>query len=102
MRLFTLANKFDGDNWKSLDATLGINLESMDTTLDVRDLLAMHLLQGMQTAGASNTVWQRACHDLKLLKKAQWLKNDDKKPDRLKTDYLQVVQGSRDRRSARQ
>ena len=74
IRLFKLANDFDGDNWKPLDATLGIGLQAMDTTLTLRDLLAMHLMRGMQAAGRANPVWQRACHELQALKKNQWCK----------------------------
>ena len=53
----------------------------MDSTLNVRDLLAMHLMQGIREAGRRISTWQLVYINLKKLKKAQWHTNDKKEPD---------------------
>jgi len=50
MKLLTLASSFNGDNWPSLDTELGLTLEAV-SDLTIRDLVAMHLLYGIQVAG---------------------------------------------------
>jgi len=55
MELLTLARSFNGENWPSLDTELGLTLEVVsDSDLTIRDLVAMHLLYGIQVAGQKN------------------------------------------------
>lgn len=86
MKLLTLASSFNGDNWPSLDTELGLTLEAVsDSALTIDDLIAMHLLHGIQVAGQNNTTWAAAHLDLIKMKQKNWHKDANLKPDRLKT-----------------
>ena len=86
MHLLTLANSFNGDNWPSLDTALGLTLETVsDSALTINNLLAMHLLHGIQVAGKNNHVWAAAHLDLIKMKPKNWHIGADNIPDRLQT-----------------
>jgi len=86
MQLLTLASSFNGDNWPRLDTALGLTLEAVsDSALTINDLLAMHLLHGIQVAGKNNHVWAAAHLDLIKMKPKNWHLGVDNKPDRLQT-----------------
>ena len=86
MNLLTLASSFNGVNWPSLDTELGLTLEAVsDSDLTIDDLVAMHLLQGIQTAGQKNNTWAAAHLELIKMRQKHWHKSASGKPDKLKT-----------------
>jgi len=86
MNFLTLAGSFNGDNWPSLDTELGLTLEAVsDSDLTIDDLVAMLLLQGIQTAGQKNNTWAAAHLELIKMRQKHWHKSASGKPDRLKT-----------------
>jgi len=85
-KLLTLASSFNGDNWPSLDTELGLTLEAVsDSDLTIRDLVAMHVLHGIQVARQKNNTWAAAHLELIKMRQKNWHKDANSKPDRLKT-----------------
>ena len=82
MKLLKLASSFNGDNWPSLDTELGLTLEADFT---IRDLVAMHLLHGIQVARQKNNTWAAAHLELIKMRQKNWHKDANSKPDPLKT-----------------
>ena len=86
MKLLTLANSFNVDNWPIFDTELGLTLEvASDSDLTIRDLVAMHLLHGIQVAGQKNNTWASTHLQLIKMRQKNWHKDANSKPDRLKT-----------------
>jgi len=81
MKLLTLVSSINGDNWPSLDTELGLTLEAVsDSDLTIRNLFAMHLLQGMQVAGQKNSTWAAAHLELIKIRPKTWHKDANGKP----------------------
>ena len=56
-----------------------------ESDLTIRDLVAMHLLNGIQAAGQKNDTWAATHLDLVKMRQKNWHKDATSKPDRLKT-----------------
>jgi len=82
MQLLTLASSFNCDNWSSLDTALQLTLEAVsDSALTIDNLLAMHLLQGIQVARKNNHAWAATHFDLIKMKPKNWHNGANDKPD---------------------
>jgi len=94
-----IINQINDDNWPSLDTELGLTLEAVsDSDLSIDDLVAIHLLQGIQTAGQKNNTWAAAHLELIKIRQKHWHKSASGKPDRLKTI---IINGPRDCQNTR-
>jgi len=86
MKLLTLANSFNVDNWPIFDTELGLTLEvASDSDLTIRDLVAIHLLHGIQVAGQKNNTWGTPHLEFIKMRQKNWHKDANSKADQLKT-----------------
>jgi len=75
---FTCVCRLDTALWPTLEAV-------SDSALTINDLLARHLLHGIQVAGKNNHIWAATHLDLIKMQPKNWHISVDSKPDRLQT-----------------